>query len=41
MIVVRASLTDSNSMPPMQPRVVDAAGMQLLTDWTNSLASCN
>ena len=41
MIVVRASLTDANSMPPMQPRVVDTAGMQLLTDWTNSLASCN
>jgi uncharacterized repeat protein (TIGR03806 family) len=41
MIVVRAGLTDTNSMPPMQPRVVDTAGVQLLTDWTNSLASCN
>lgn len=41
LIVVRPGLTDTNSMPPFQPRQVDAAGVQLLTDWVNSLASCN
>ena len=41
MIVVRASLTDSNSMPPLQPRLADSAGIAPLTNWINGLASCN
>ncbi|HXC58785.1 MAG TPA: PQQ-dependent sugar dehydrogenase [Steroidobacteraceae bacterium] len=41
LIVVRPGRTDSNSMPPLQPRVVDAAGVALLTSWVNSLTSCN
>jgi uncharacterized repeat protein (TIGR03806 family) len=41
LIVVRPGRTDSNAMPPLQPRVVDAAGVALLTSWVNSLTSCN
>lgn len=41
MIVVRPNHTDADSMPPLQPRVVDTAGVALLTNWVNSLASCN
>ena len=41
LVIQRASLTDANSMPPFQPRQVDAAGVQLLSDWVSSLASCN
>jgi uncharacterized repeat protein (TIGR03806 family) len=41
MIVNRANRTDVDSMPPLQPRLVDAAGVALLTNWVNSLASCN
>ncbi|MET0281477.1 MAG: PQQ-dependent sugar dehydrogenase [Steroidobacteraceae bacterium] len=40
MVVVRAGRTDAESMPPIQPRLVDTAGVQLLSDWINSLASC-
>ena len=41
LIAVRPSRTDSTSMPPFQPRVVDAPGVALLTSWINALASCN
>ena len=41
LVVHRPALTDADSMPPFQPRVVDAAGVQLLTDWVNSLTGCN
>jgi uncharacterized repeat protein (TIGR03806 family) len=41
LIAVRPSRTDSTSMPPFQPRVVDAPGVALLTSWINGLASCN
>jgi mono/diheme cytochrome c family protein len=41
MIVLRANRTDAESMPPLQPRIVDTAGVALLTSWVNSLASCN
>jgi mono/diheme cytochrome c family protein len=41
LVIQRASLTDANSMPPFQPRQVDTAGVQLLSDWVSSLASCN
>jgi len=41
MIVARANRSDADSMPPLQPRVVDAAGVALLASWVNSLANCN
>ena len=33
----RPNRTDADSMPPLQPRVVDAAGVALLASWVNSL----
>jgi ABC-type transporter Mla MlaB component len=41
MIAVRAARADATSMPPMQLRTVDSAGITLLSDWINGLASCN
>jgi uncharacterized repeat protein (TIGR03806 family) len=41
MVVARINRTDSNSMPPIQPRIIDSAGVALLTNWINGLASCN
>jgi uncharacterized repeat protein (TIGR03806 family) len=41
LLVVRAGRADAEAMPPILPRVVDAAGVQLLGDWINSLTSCN
>jgi uncharacterized repeat protein (TIGR03806 family) len=41
LVIHRMALTDSDSMPPFQPRQVDAAGVQLLGDWVSSLANCN
>ena len=41
MIVARTGRTDADSMPPFQPRVVDAPGVTLLTSWVNSLVACN
>jgi hypothetical protein len=41
MVVVRASRTDADAMPPLLPRVVDAAGVALLTSWIKGLSSCN
>ena len=41
LLVVRSSLTDADAMPPLQPRVVDAAGVALLTEWVNALGSCD
>jgi uncharacterized repeat protein (TIGR03806 family) len=40
MIVVRAGRADAEAMPPLLPRTVDAAGVQLLSDWIASLTSC-
>lgn len=40
LLVLRPGRTDADSMPPMQPRVADAAGIALLTAWVNSLAGC-
>jgi len=40
LLVVRPSRTDAAAMPPLLPRIVDAAGIALLTDWINSLTSC-
>jgi uncharacterized repeat protein (TIGR03806 family) len=41
MVVLRAERSDADSMPPIQPRVVDASGVTLLRSWVNSLTSCN
>ncbi len=41
LVVQRPAMTNANSMPPFQPRQVDAAGVQLLSDWVSSLANCN
>jgi uncharacterized repeat protein (TIGR03806 family) len=41
MLLLRPQRTDAESMPPLQPRVVDAAGTALLASWINSLTSCN
>jgi uncharacterized repeat protein (TIGR03806 family) len=41
LVVHRPSLTGVDAMPPLLPRAVDAQGVQLLTDWVNSLANCN
>jgi hypothetical protein len=40
MLILRAAREDADSMPPLQPRVVDAAGVTLLTQWVNSLPGC-
>jgi mono/diheme cytochrome c family protein len=40
-VVARPSRTDIKSMPPFQPRVVDAAGVALLSSWIDGLTSCN
>ncbi|MGB5625456.1 MAG: hypothetical protein WBM61_06985, partial [Woeseiaceae bacterium] len=41
-LVERVNRRDSMSigMPPIGSTVVDAAGVALLTDWVNGLASC-
>jgi len=39
LVVVRPGNGGSNAMPPV-PHTVDTAGVQLLTDWVNSLTSC-
>ena len=40
-LVVRANLRDSDGMPPLGSVIPDAAGVALLTNWINGLASCN
>jgi uncharacterized repeat protein (TIGR03806 family) len=40
-LVARASRRDAQAMPPLASTVVDAAGVDLLTRWVNSLSSCN
>jgi uncharacterized repeat protein (TIGR03806 family) len=32
---------DTNAMPPIGSNIVDATALTLITDWINSLASCN
>jgi hypothetical protein len=41
LVVHRPSLDSTDAMPPLLPRTVDAAGVQLLTEWVSSLANCN
>ena len=40
-LVERASRRDVHGMPPLGSNFVDTAGVTLLSDWVNSLASCN
>jgi uncharacterized repeat protein (TIGR03806 family) len=40
-LVARANRRDSKAMPPLASTVVDAAGVSLLTNWVNSLTTCN
>ncbi|MFO1407420.1 MAG: PQQ-dependent sugar dehydrogenase [Steroidobacteraceae bacterium] len=40
-LVARANRRDANAMPPLGSTVVDTAGVALLTNWVNSLTSCN
>jgi hypothetical protein len=40
LIVERASRRDSHGMPPLGSNIVDTAGVQLLTNWINSLGGC-
>jgi uncharacterized repeat protein (TIGR03806 family) len=41
MLALRPARVDADAMPPMLPRVADAAGVALLRNWVNSLTSCN
>jgi uncharacterized repeat protein (TIGR03806 family) len=39
--VARVNRLGADAMPPLSKHVIDTAGVQLLTDWVNGLASCN
>jgi mono/diheme cytochrome c family protein len=40
-LVARVNRRDAQAMPPLASTVVDAAGVDLLTRWVNSLTGCN
>jgi hypothetical protein len=40
-LVARANRRDALAMPPLASTQVDAAGVDLLTRWVNSLSGCN
>jgi uncharacterized repeat protein (TIGR03806 family) len=40
-LIARTNRRDASGMPPVGSAQVDAAGVTLLTNWVNSLASCN
>jgi len=40
LLVVRTNRRDVHGMPPLGSNLVDTAGVQLLTEWVNSLAGC-
>ena len=40
-LIARMSRRDAHGMPPLGSAQVDAEGAKLLTDWVNSLTSCN
>jgi hypothetical protein len=40
-VIARMSRRDANGMPPVGSAQVDTAGAALLTEWVNSLTSCN
>jgi hypothetical protein len=40
-LVARINRRDTQAMPPLASTVVDAAGVDLLTRWVDSIARCN
>ncbi len=40
LLVIRPNRRDVHGMPPLGSTIVDAAGVQLLTDWINGLSGC-
>jgi uncharacterized repeat protein (TIGR03806 family) len=40
-VVARVNRTGADAMPPLSKHTVDTDGVQLLTNWVNSLTSCN
>jgi uncharacterized repeat protein (TIGR03806 family) len=40
-IIERATRRDSHGMPPLGSNLIDTVGTTLLTDWVNSLSTCN
>jgi uncharacterized repeat protein (TIGR03806 family) len=40
-VLARINLTGANAMPPLAKHTIDTAGVQLITNWINGLASCN
>ena len=40
LLVLRAARADAEGMPPIRPRLVDEAGVALLTAWVESLQNC-
>jgi uncharacterized repeat protein (TIGR03806 family) len=39
--VARVNRVGTDAMPPLARHLIDAVGVQLLTDWVNGLANCN
>jgi uncharacterized repeat protein (TIGR03806 family) len=39
--VARVNRVGTDAMPPLSRHMIDTAGVQLLTDWVNGLATCN
>ena len=40
LVITRASRRDSHGMPPLGSNLIDNDGINLLTDWVNSLSGC-
>ncbi len=40
-VLARINRTGADAMPPLARHLVDTAGVQLITDWINGLATCN
>jgi hypothetical protein len=40
-LIARMSRRDAHGMPPLGSMQVDTDGAALLTEWVNSLTSCN
>jgi uncharacterized repeat protein (TIGR03806 family) len=40
-MIARVNRVGTDAMPPLTRHAIDTAGVQLLTDWVNSLAGCN
>jgi hypothetical protein len=40
-VVARINRTGTDAMPPLARHTIDTAGVILISDWINSLTSCN